>query len=133
MVRDLVGNVDRHDPRERLDEVADRAEQAAEERVLDLLLPPAPAPAAGTPEADLAAQREQTQRTRENCACNCGKASWISGWWTWKFASGRCLRSKLFEPGHGRDGRKYQGHAQRIFRTAEEKTQDERGPMRLSI
>src|SRR5215831_3445223 len=50
MVRDL-----------KLDEVADRSEQAAEERVLDLLLPPSPPPPAGTSEADAAAQREQTQ------------------------------------------------------------------------
>jgi ATP-dependent HslUV protease ATP-binding subunit HslU len=65
MVRDLVETSIDMIREERLDEVADRAEQAAEERVLDLLLPPAPAPAAGTPEAELAAQREQTQRTRE--------------------------------------------------------------------
>jgi len=50
---------------EKLDEVADRAEQSAEERVLDLLLPPPPSPAPGTPESELAAQREQNQRTRE--------------------------------------------------------------------
>src|SRR5260370_25622329 len=50
---------------EKLDEVADGAEQAAEDRVLDLLLPPAPPPATGTPEAEVTAQREQTQRTRE--------------------------------------------------------------------
>src|SRR6202035_3156802 len=49
----------------KLDEVADRAEQAAEERVLDLLLPPSPAPATGASEADVTAQREQTDRTRE--------------------------------------------------------------------
>src|SRR5260370_23182955 len=41
------------------------AEQAREERVLDLLLPPLPPPASGTPEGEVAAQREQTQRTRE--------------------------------------------------------------------
>src|SRR6516162_2280686 len=50
---------------EKLDEVADRAEESAEERILDLLLPPPPPPAQGTPEAELAAQREQTKRTRE--------------------------------------------------------------------
>src|SRR5712671_3758292 len=50
---------------EKLDEVADRAEQTAEERVLDLLLPPSSPPAQGTSEAELAQQREQTQRTRE--------------------------------------------------------------------
>jgi len=65
MVRDLVETSIDMIREEKLDEVADRAEQAAEERVLDLLLPPSPPPAAGTSEADAAAQREQTQRTRE--------------------------------------------------------------------
>jgi len=65
MVRDLVETSIDMIREEKLDEVADRAEQAAEERVLDLLLPPPPPPAAGTPEGDLAAQREQTQRTRD--------------------------------------------------------------------
>src|SRR5262245_54723218 len=64
MVRDLVETSIDMIREEKLDEVADRAEQAAEERVLDLLLPPlSPAPAA--PESELAAQREQNQRTRE--------------------------------------------------------------------
>ncbi|MGB8323839.1 MAG: ATP-dependent protease ATPase subunit HslU [Candidatus Acidiferrum sp.] len=65
MVRDLVETAIDMVREEKLDEVADRAEQAAEERVLDLLLPAPPAPAPGTSEVDLAAQREQTQRTRE--------------------------------------------------------------------
>jgi len=65
MVRDLVETSIDMIREEKLDEVADRAEQAAEERVLDLLLPPAAPPAAGSPEAEVAAQREQTQRTRE--------------------------------------------------------------------
>jgi ATP-dependent HslUV protease ATP-binding subunit HslU len=65
MVRDLVETAIDMIREEKLDEVADRAEQAAEERVLDLLLPPPPPPAAGTPETEVAAQREQTQRTRE--------------------------------------------------------------------
>lgn len=65
MVRDLVETSIDMIREEKLDEVADRAEQAAEERVLDLLLPPAPSPAPGTPDADVTAQREQTQRTRE--------------------------------------------------------------------
>ncbi|HME13363.1 MAG TPA: ATP-dependent protease ATPase subunit HslU [Candidatus Acidoferrum sp.] len=70
MVRDLVETSIDMVREERLDEVAERAEQAAEERVLDLLLPPAP-PAATAPsphgisEAEATAQREQTQRTRE--------------------------------------------------------------------
>src|SRR2546428_10984692 len=65
MVRDLVETSIDMIREENLDEVADRAEQAAEERVLDLLLPPLPPPAPGTSESDAAAQREQTQRTRE--------------------------------------------------------------------
>jgi ATP-dependent HslUV protease ATP-binding subunit HslU len=65
MVRDLVETSIDMIREEKLDEVADRAEQAAEERVLDLLLPPSPPPAPGTSEADAAAQREQSQRTRE--------------------------------------------------------------------
>ena len=65
MVRDLVETSIDMVREEKLDEVADRAEQAAEERVLDLLLPLPPTPTAGTPESELAAQREQAQRTRE--------------------------------------------------------------------
>jgi len=65
MVRDLVETSIDMVREEKLDEVAERAEQAAEERVLDLLLPPLPPAPAGTSESELVAQREQTQRTRE--------------------------------------------------------------------
>jgi ATP-dependent HslUV protease ATP-binding subunit HslU len=65
MVRDLVETSIDMIREEKLDEVADRAEQAAEERVLDLLLPPPPPPTPGTPESEAMAQREQNQRTRE--------------------------------------------------------------------
>jgi ATP-dependent HslUV protease ATP-binding subunit HslU len=65
MVRDLVETSIDMVREKKLDEVADRAEEAAEERILDLLLPPPPPPAEGTPEEELAAQREQTKRTRE--------------------------------------------------------------------
>jgi ATP-dependent HslUV protease ATP-binding subunit HslU len=65
MVRDLVETSIDMVREEKLDEVADRAEQAAEERVLDLLLPPSAPPAPNATEADAAQQREQTQRTRE--------------------------------------------------------------------
>jgi ATP-dependent HslUV protease ATP-binding subunit HslU len=66
MVRDLVETSIDMIREEKLDEVADRAEQTAEERVLDLLLPPSPAPSGtGTSEPDAAAQREQSERTRE--------------------------------------------------------------------
>jgi ATP-dependent HslUV protease ATP-binding subunit HslU len=65
MVRDLVETSIDMVREEKLDEVADRAEEAAEERILDLLLPPPPPHPEGTPETELAAQREQTKRTRE--------------------------------------------------------------------
>jgi len=65
MVRDLVETSIDMVREEKLDEVADRAEEAAEERILDLLLPPPPPHPEGTPESELAAQREQTKRTRE--------------------------------------------------------------------
>src|SRR5882724_1846968 len=65
MVRDLVEMSLDMVREEKLDEVAERAEQAAEERVLDVLLPPPPPAAPGTLESDAAAQREQNQRTRE--------------------------------------------------------------------
>jgi ATP-dependent HslUV protease ATP-binding subunit HslU len=65
MVRDLVEMSIDMVREEKLDEVAERAEQAAEERVLDVLLPPPPPAAVGTLESDAAAQREQNQRSRE--------------------------------------------------------------------
>jgi ATP-dependent HslUV protease ATP-binding subunit HslU len=65
MVRDLVEMSIDMVREEKLDEVAERAEQAAEERVLDLLLPPPPPPTPGTTDGDAASQREQSQRTRE--------------------------------------------------------------------
>ncbi len=67
MVRDLVETAIDMVREEKLDEVADRAEQSAEERVLDLLLPPSPPPPSSDPrdaEAE-AHSREQAQRTRE--------------------------------------------------------------------
>jgi ATP-dependent HslUV protease ATP-binding subunit HslU len=51
---------------EKLDEVAERAEQSAEERLLDLLLPPMPPPLEVSGMVTNDAQRkEQAQRTRE--------------------------------------------------------------------
>src|SRR5437868_12723333 len=52
MVRDLVEMSIDMVREEKLDEVAERAEQSAEERVLDLLLPPSAPPAPGTPETE---------------------------------------------------------------------------------
>ena len=67
MVRDLVEVAIDMVREEKLDEVAERAEQAAEERLLDLLLPSSPAPAAidSTGPNTEAQNREVAQRTRE--------------------------------------------------------------------
>ncbi len=69
MVRDLVETSIDMVREEKLDEVAERAEQAAEERVLDLLLPASSLPPA-EPEVPTAIQteshrRDQADRTRE--------------------------------------------------------------------
>jgi ATP-dependent HslUV protease ATP-binding subunit HslU len=63
MVRDLVETSIDMVREEKLDEVAEQAERAAEERMLDLLLPPSP-PAIETPGSS-DAQQDQQQRTRE--------------------------------------------------------------------
>jgi ATP-dependent HslUV protease ATP-binding subunit HslU len=67
MVRDLVEVAIDMVREEKLDEVAERAEQAAEERLLDLLLPASPAPTAidSTGPNTEAQNREMAQRTRE--------------------------------------------------------------------
>jgi ATP-dependent HslUV protease ATP-binding subunit HslU len=68
MVRDLVETSIDMVREEKLDEVAERAEQAAEERVVDLLLPPTPPPtepANGVNPQSESANQEQMMRTRE--------------------------------------------------------------------
>jgi ATP-dependent HslUV protease ATP-binding subunit HslU len=69
MVRDLVETAIDMVREEKLDEVAERAEQAAEERVLDLLLPASPPPPADSGSASHApsepARRDPADRTRE--------------------------------------------------------------------
>ena len=73
MVRDLVETSIDMVREEKLDEVAERAEQAAEERVLDLLLPASPlppsdpdlSPAASAPMQTESSRRDQADRTRE--------------------------------------------------------------------
>ncbi len=64
MVRDLVETAIDMVREEKLDEVAERAEQSAEERLLDLLLPASPMPADANAATE-AQRREQAQRTRE--------------------------------------------------------------------
>ncbi len=65
MVRDLVETSIDMVREEKLDEVAERAEQSAEERLLDLLLPPTAPPGPEAVPANEAQRREQVERTRE--------------------------------------------------------------------
>jgi ATP-dependent HslUV protease ATP-binding subunit HslU len=70
MIRDLVEVSIDMVREEKVDEVAEKAEQNAEERLLDLLLPPLPAPRkpekpAGEGDDGRPAAHEQFQRTRE--------------------------------------------------------------------
>src|ERR1700726_3575341 len=64
MVRNLVETSIDMVREEKLDEVAERAEQSAEERLLDLLLPPSSMPAEAN-QASEAQRREHVQRTGE--------------------------------------------------------------------
>jgi ATP-dependent HslUV protease ATP-binding subunit HslU len=64
MIRDLVETAIDMVREEKLDEVAERAEQAAEERLLDLLLPPTP-PAPDAVQATTESTRRETDRTRD--------------------------------------------------------------------
>ena len=72
MIRDLVDIAVDMVREEKLDEIGDRAEQAAENRLLDLLVP----------------RRRKTQKTTErpatSCASGCGKANSTSVWWNSK-------------------------------------------------
>jgi ATP-dependent HslUV protease ATP-binding subunit HslU len=73
MIRDLVEISIDMVREEKLDEVAEKAEQNAEERVLDLLLPPQPAQRVEkipVEEDRIAAAAEQTHRTREKLRAN---------------------------------------------------------------
>ena len=64
MIRDLVETAIDMVREEKLDEVAERAEQTAEERLLDLLLPPSPPPT-DTGHAVAESTRRETDRTRD--------------------------------------------------------------------
>jgi ATP-dependent HslUV protease ATP-binding subunit HslU len=64
MIRDLVETAIDMVREEKLDEVAERAEQAAEERLLDLLLPPTP-PAPDAVQVTTESTRRETDRTRD--------------------------------------------------------------------
>src|SRR5204863_3832197 len=65
MVRDLVEIAVKMVREEREVEVREKAREAAEERLLDLLLPPMPASSFGEPSAEAQASRDHAGATRE--------------------------------------------------------------------
>ncbi len=65
MIRDLVDIAIDMVREEKLDEIGDRAEKAAEERILDILLPPAPEAVDGVEVVVEPAARETATKTRE--------------------------------------------------------------------
>ena len=65
MIRDLVEIAIDMVREEKLEEVTEKAEQQAEERLLDLLLPAAPAPASSAGFALVTEESDSTSRTRE--------------------------------------------------------------------
>ena len=85
MIRDLVEIAVDMVREEKLEEVEDRAELNAEERLLDLLLPPSPSPAAGTPgpvavdgTAFPRRARKATTVPGKSCGSSSAKASWTT-------------------------------------------------------
>ncbi len=94
MVRDLVETSIDMVREEKLDEVAERAEQSAEERLLDLLLPASPVPADAEPALPNRSAASRCSARAKNFASSFAKASSISAWWKWKFANAPCLPSK---------------------------------------
>src|SRR5436309_10926819 len=79
MIRDLVEIAIEMVRNEKLEEVADKAEANAEERVLDLLLPPMPLPSGHPTTATGRRPNSGTGRGR-NCALSCVKANSTSAW-----------------------------------------------------
>ena len=106
MIRDLVEIAIDMVREEKLEDVADKAEMNAEERLLDLLLPsmPAPVPRARRPPINSRSASTSTtsrfwpaSRVRaraRNCASSCAKASSTSAWSSSMSARSRCPRSR---------------------------------------
>ena len=81
MIRDLVEIAIDMVREERLEEVEDRAEMNAEERLLDVLLPPPPAPALHRRRASFRFPAPRaTSAPVKNCASNSAKASSTTAW-----------------------------------------------------
>ncbi len=79
MIRDLVEIAIDMVREEKLEEVTEKAEQQAEERLLDLLLPAAPTPANSTAGFALVRKKATLLPARgRSCVTSCAKASWTN-------------------------------------------------------
>jgi ATP-dependent HslUV protease ATP-binding subunit HslU len=86
MIRDLVEIAIDMVREERLEEVEDKAEMNAEERLLDVLLPPPPARPRRKASSRCPARRAISARAR-SCASSSARASWTSARWSSTCAS----------------------------------------------
>ena len=107
MIRDLVDIAIDMVREERLDEVADRAERNAEERLLDLLMPPQPE-----------AERKRTSARARNCASSCARASSTSAWWRSTSRSACPTFEIIDQRRHRGDGHQPEGYPARPVRPA---------------
>ena len=125
MVRDLVETAIDMVREEKLDEVADRAEQAAEERVLDLLLPAPTTSSTGNFGSGFgsATRADATYTGKVACAI-AGRQAGPAHGGLGSARAGHAVVRDHFESGHRRDGREPQGHAERVLRAAEKEAQD---------
>jgi ATP-dependent protease HslVU (ClpYQ) ATPase subunit len=87
IIRDLTELAINMVKTQRLASVQQKAEQQAEERLLDLLLPPPPLDRAlwtARASRPLKPLRIPMKRQDRNCACSCGKGNWTNERWRWK-------------------------------------------------
>ncbi len=107
MIRDLVEIAIDMVREEKLEDVADKAELNAEERLLDLLLPSMPAPVTPMkpPRTTISPSGSTSATSRcwpaspapgpaRSCASNCAKASSTSAWWNSTSARSPCPPSR---------------------------------------
>jgi ATP-dependent HslUV protease ATP-binding subunit HslU len=103
MIRDLVEIAIDMVREERLNEVGERAERNAEERLLDLLMPP----------RSRRPPKAPTARAK-SCASGCARANWTTASWKWTSRSA-VRRSKSPRRRHRGDGHQSQGCPAGLF------------------
>jgi ATP-dependent HslUV protease ATP-binding subunit HslU len=94
MIRDLVEIAIDMVRNEKLEEVEEKAEMNAEERILDLLLPPQQAVREINEENVKVVNDQWTAHARESFGNSCTTESSTSGWWRLKSRNGISLPSK---------------------------------------